>query len=209
MMGSDRIFRVGLTIAPILVVLLSRPIPGSQAAPETPDQRLKGKFLVATSHMSDPRFRQTVLLIVEHDENGALALILNRPAGRVKLAELLEDPSLASPDGDGVAVYFGGPMELDLAFILHSPDVVLESSRIVAEGVAFSTDPEMLRLVADGRGPAQLLLASGYAGWAPGQLEEELSHASWLTVDAEAALVFAPDPSRIWKQLIDRNVVRF
>ncbi len=171
---------------------------------------LEGKFLIATSRMNDPRFIQAVILVIQQDENGALGLIVNRPVYSVKLSELLREASLPSPELDpDVPVYFGGPVQISAGFLLHSPETRLDSTREILNGVVMSVDPEMLRRIGQADGPRRALMALGYAGWGPGQLDREIDEGAWLTIEAEADLVFAGDPQKTWRTLTDRIVVRF
>ena len=172
-------------------------------------QSLKGYLLVATPGMGDPRFSQTVIYILGHGPDGAMGLIVNRPIGEVDFAELFAELGLDMLALPGkVMVHFGGPVEMHRGFLLHSVDVMLESSQIVADGVAVSTDPALLNSIAREKGPRHHLFALGYAGWAPQQLESEIDQGAWLTLEAEPTLVFPEDPEKVWQSLTDQEVLR-
>lgn len=173
-----------------------------------PQDDYRGRLLVAASRLADPRFAETVVLVVEHDDNGAFGLVVNRPAGTVPLSHLFKDV-LVAPSDEEVTLYFGGPVELDTAFLLHSSDVVGEGTREVVDGVFLSTGVEMLHKVGQPDGPAKFILLAGYAGWGPGQLERECAEGAWYTVKAKASLIFSGHPEKIWDRLIDKLVVRF
>lgn len=170
---------------------------------------LKGELLVARSRMRDPRFAETVILMISHDKAGALGLIVNRPARKVDFGELmdpLEEPPPA--ETEQVTIHYGGPVALNQVFVLHSTDVQLEGSESVCEGVALSQAPEMLGRIAKGKGPEHYLLIVGYSGWAPRQLEAEIALGSWLIVKPSSSQVFAKEPSKMWKRIIDKHIIR-
>lgn len=172
-------------------------------------QSLKGHLLVALPGMEDPRFSRTVIYMVGHGPEGAMGLIVNKPLEEVDFAELFAELGLGSVDLPGkVLVHFGGPVETHRGFLLHSADVVPESSQIVADGVALSTDPELLNSIARQEGPRHHIFALGYAGWAPRQLESEIARGAWLTMDAKPSLVFPKDPKRVWQTLTDQEILR-
>lgn len=192
---------IGL-LFPVLLVLASwRPSP--------PAPSLSGDFLVAVCEMGDPRFSQAVIYMVQHDSEGAMGLIINRPAGEVPLDEFLKGLEL-DPAGSGLQlrVYYGGPVEVHRGFVLHSPDVLEESSQVLEEGVALTLDASILRKIAQGRGPRHYVMALGYAGWAPGQLESELARGSWFTAEADPASIFSGEPEKLWEHLVERYIFR-
>lgn len=164
-------------------------------------ENLTGKLLVASETMGDPRFQETVIYMVEHDDGGAMGLVVNRPLGRLPLADLMRKLDLPPGEAEGeIAVYTGGPVEPERAFVLHSDEVVMAGSQRIADGIAITAEPEMLRRIGRDEGPRRSLLAFGYAGWAPGQLEWELTRDAWFVIPAEEGLVFADHPEASWAE---------
>lgn len=160
---------------------------------------LDGQILIAMPGMADERFVRSVVFLCAHSDDGAMGIILNQLAPTLSFAELLSQLDIvpratdrAGPDaGAGMRVHHGGPVESARGFVLHSPDYFIENATLpISESVALTTTLEILKAIADGRGPQQALLALGYAGWAPGQLEQEIQANGWLICAADAALVF-------------------
>ena len=172
---------------------------------ETGDS-IAGRLLVAAESMGDPRFQKTVIYMVEHSAGGAMGLIVNRPYGAMPMARLFEHLELETP---GVAreieVYYGGPVEPERGFLLHSAEVVIEGSIVVGEGVAMTAEAEMMHKIARGEGPERSLFALGYSGWGPSQLEAEFARDDWFTIPFDPALVFAADPTRSWERAAARR----
>lgn len=204
MAAFDSVVRMAARLVLVLAALATAPAGSARAADDpAPGDSLAGRLLVATDSMGDPRFRQTVIYLVEHGSGGAMGLVVNVPLGRVPFAVLLDRLGLATEAVEGgVEVYYGGPVDRGSGFFLHSTDVMLEDSVAVAGGVAMTAQPEMLGALARGEGPARSLFALGYAGWAPGQLESELARDAWFVIPAEADLVFAEDPARSWARAV-------
>jgi putative transcriptional regulator len=194
--------------AALIAVLGAPPVPPGLAAPTegTWDDSLAGRLLVASEKMGDPRFQKTVIYMIEHSRDGAMGLIINVPMGVVPAAKLFNRLGM---DGDGlegeVEVYFGGPVDPERGFLLHSTDVLLRGSVLVDERVALTARPEMLRAIARGEGPAQSVFTLGYAGWGPSQLESELARHDWFVIPADMSLVFAPDPAKSWERAAARR----
>jgi putative transcriptional regulator len=147
---------------------------------------LTGHFLIAMPSMVDPNFAKTLTYVCEHNENGALGLVVNRPTD-MSLHTLLERINLpgALPNLGGVPVYFGGPVQTDRGFVLHKPVGNWQSTLSVGDAIGLTTSKDILEAVGSGKGPPGILVTLGYAGWAPGQLENELGQNAWLTVSAE------------------------
>ena len=192
---------IGLTVAATFAAA-----PCAYAQEAAPIASLKGKFLVADPAMPDPRFAGTVIFLIEHSaERGAVGIIVNRPASRRTLAELLGALGLGQPQDEAtrareIELFWGGPVELNTAFVLHSDEVKLESTTPVAPGVALSPPKDVLAAMVEGRGPARLLLAVGYAGWSPGQLEAELKETGWAVVTIGAEFLFGADHAGKWER---------
>lgn len=148
-------------------------------------------FLIAMPAMADPHFSRTLTYICEHNDQGALGIVVNRPLD-MTLQALLEQVSL-SPTGGSfgtVPIHFGGPVQVDRGFVLHAPLGQWQSTLAVSPEIGLTTSKDILQAVARGEGPGKLFVTLGYAGWAPGQLENELAQNAWLTVQASADVIF-------------------
>jgi putative transcriptional regulator len=148
-------------------------------------------FLIAMPNMVDPNFAKSLTFICEHNDQGALGVVVNRPT-EMNLHALLEQVSI-SPDSDefkSVAVHFGGPVQVDRGFVLHTPVGTWQSTLAVGPEIGLTTSKDILQAVARREGPTQILVTLGYAGWAPGQLEHELAQNAWLTVQAKREVIF-------------------
>jgi putative transcriptional regulator len=155
---------------------------------------LTSHFLIAMPAMSDPNFSRTLTFVCEHNERGALGIVVNRPI-EVTLAALFKQVEI--PLGDSLLasqpVFFGGPVQFDHGFVLHRPVGAWKSTLPVGE-IGLTTSRDILEAMAKGSGPRQQLVALGYAGWAPGQLEDEIQRNGWLTVHANTDLIFDIPP---------------
>ncbi len=172
------------------------------------DRFLTGKLLVAKPSMPDPRFRDTVIFMVRHDGDGALGLVVNRPLGRVKFAELIAAMGVDAAGVDGeVAIFYGGPVEPKRGFVLHSLDRPATPSIPVNERYGVSMSPDFLRAMASGTGPARSILAVGYAGWGKGQLEAELTRKDWVIAPPTDAILFDTDFKSKWKRAFDSRFI--
>jgi putative transcriptional regulator len=152
---------------------------------------LSRHFLIAMPAMVDPHFAKSLTFVCEHNDQGALGIVVNRPT-EMNLHGLLEQVSIA-PDGDSfksVAVHFGGPVQVDRGFVLHTPLGEWQSTLAVSTEIGLTTSKDILEAVAKGTGPRRMLVTLGYAGWAPGQLEHELAQNAWLTVQAQPDVIF-------------------
>ena len=155
---------------------------------------LANHFLIAMPSMDDPIFGGAVVYICEHNDKGVLGVIINKPTD-MTMEILFERIDLTIVDGlhnDVVnePIMFGGPVQDDRGFVLHTPGAHYSSSLTVTSEVAFTTSIDVLEAVANGAGPQRLLVSIGYAGWSPGQLEEEIGRNGWLTVGADAHVLF-------------------
>jgi putative transcriptional regulator len=167
-----------------------------------PQGFLDGQLLIAMPSMADKRFARSVVYICAHSGDGAMGIVINKLATEVSFRDLLvqldivqarDEPDL--PGGvDHVRVHRGGPVETGRGFVLHSSDFFLENATLpIAEGVCLTATLEILRAISDGRGPDRALLALGYAGWAPGQLEFEIQANGWLHCQADCDIIFDDD----------------
>lgn len=155
---------------------------------------LANHFLIAMPSMNDPIFGGTVVYICEHNEKGVLGVVINKPTD-MTMDVLFDRIDLKVADGLRPSVVnepimFGGPVQDDRGFVLHSPGGRYSSSLSVTDDVAFTTSIDVLEAVANGSGPRRMLVSIGYAGWSPGQLEEEIARNGWLTVGADAHVLF-------------------
>jgi putative transcriptional regulator len=152
---------------------------------------LTGHLLIAMPAMADPNFTRTVTYICEHNENGALGIVVNRPLD-MDMAEIYEQLALntADPDLGRQPVLRGGPVQVERGFVLHDAGGEWDSTMAVADGVQLTTSQDILAAMAAGEGPKRTLMALGYAGWGAGQLEAELGANAWLTVPGDTAILF-------------------
>lgn len=167
----------------------------------TPDSTdLCGKLLIAMPGMGDPRFEGSVIFMCAHSPEGSMGLIVNKPAPGLKMDDLLEQLSI--PRGQGsrdVAVHFGGPVEHGRGFVLHSAEYAASEATLkVDDRFGMTATLDILTDMAQGAGPERRILALGYAGWGPGQLEDEIHRNGWLTCDAVPEIVFGADDSGKW-----------
>lgn len=172
-------------------------------APQDSSGYLTGQLLVAMPQMTDPRFERSVIYICVHNPEGAMGLIVNRLVGSITFAELLEQLDIRTEEAPPqIAVHFGGPVETGRGFVLHSDDYIQDNTVVMDGGVALTATIDILRAVAEGSGPSQCLLALGYAGWGPGQLEGELQDNAWLNVPADASILFGTELDQKWTQAV-------
>jgi len=152
---------------------------------------LSNHFLLAMPNMADSNFGGTVVFVAEHSEKGALGLVINRPM-ELDLQSLFEriDLKLEIAPLSDAPVYFGGPVQTDRGFVLHQPIGSWNSTVAVGETVGLTSSKDVLEAVASGDGPSRMLVTLGYAGWGPGQLEDEISRNAWLTVEADPQVIF-------------------
>lgn len=163
-------------------------------------QSLKGKLLIAMPGLTETTFSESVVLLCAHSPEGAMGLIINKPMAGASFMELADRLDLSNTSEDVVqrlrqtAILMGGPVEQHRGFVLHSADYPGDDASLdVCEGVKLTATVDILQDMAEGKGPAQSLIAVGYAGWTAGQLENEILHNGWLHSDAEANFVFTPD----------------
>lgn len=162
---------------------------------------LTGKLLIAMPGMGDLRFEHSVVFMCSHSDEGAMGLIVNKPAHDVKLADLLSQLEIGGTgEGEDMPVHFGGPVEGARGFVLHTSDYASKlQSLSVADGFCMTATLDILEDIATGEGPERALMMLGYAGWGPGQLESEISMNGWLTADADGKLVYETDDSEKWE----------
>jgi putative transcriptional regulator len=164
-------------------------------------QSLTGKLLIAMPGMGDPRFDHSVVFLCAHSTDGAMGLIINKPTPELEFEDLLTQLKIPPPPAHRVkvGVHYGGPVEGGRGFVLHSSDYAGNSSTLkVDDRFGMTATLDVLEDLSDGAGPRQCILALGYAGWGPGQLESELRRNGWLTCDAETEIVFDAAADRKW-----------
>ncbi len=165
---------------------------------------LAGLLLVATPKLRDPNFSHTVIYMVSHDEDGAMGIVINRLAAIGPLADLIGAFGIDPPANAGeIRIFSGGPVQRNVGFILHSTDYTLEETIVVNGEIALTAHTEILSAISRGEGPAEQLLAFGYAGWGPGQLEGEIEANAWYTVTADSRFVFDNDLDTKWQRAVD------
>ena len=174
-----------------------------------PDSKfLTGQLLIAAPDMSDPRFKQSVIYMVSHDEKGAFGLIINKILGEEPIEKLMSrDAPPIDTEGRTIRIHFGGPVEFGQGFVLHTPDYVGEYTVVVNNTFAMtpSEDSALLLALAKGKGPRESILALGYAGWSPGQLESEMNREAWVTTSTDEAFVFDKEVTDKWQRAYDRR----
>ncbi|MFQ5467093.1 MAG: YqgE/AlgH family protein [Kiloniellaceae bacterium] len=164
---------------------------------------LTGQLLVAMPTMRDSRFARTVIYLCAHNAEGAMGLVINRLAGAITFPDLLRQLGVETPSlHEEIRVHLGGPVESGRGFVLHSHDYRHESTLLVGGDVSLTATVDILRDIALGRGPQRSLLALGYAGWGPGQLDNEIQSNGWLNVTPDENLVFDDDLDGKWERAI-------
>ena len=166
------------------------------------DGYLDGQLLIAMPVMGDPRFERSVIYMCAHSSEGAMGIIVNRPAGSIDFPELLvqldiinEADQIKLPENaESMKVLKGGPVDTGRGFVLHSSDFYIENATLrIDDGICLTATVDILKAIAKGSGPKHAILALGYAGWAPGQLENEIQGNGWLHCDADQDLIFGGD----------------
>ena len=167
------------------------------------DRFLTGQLLIAMPAMADPRFAQSVIYLCAHTEEGAMGLVLNRPLAKPSFDELLRQLEIAPvPPARRIRLCAGGPVDNARGFVLHTADWTGEGSLRVNDRLALTASLDVLAAIAGGGGPRQGLLALGYAGWGPGQLDAEIQQNAWLTVAADERVVFDARTDSKWREAL-------
>ena len=173
---------------------------------------IDGQYLIAMPTMEDGRFAHSVIYVCAHSEEGAMGIVLNHPAPNITFGQLLGQLNIVEEENeDQLAidvserkVYRGGPVDAGRGFVLHSDDYFLEETSLkIEDGVVLTATVEVLRAIAAGKGPKKSLLALGYAGWAPGQLETELQANGWLTCQTDSSLIFEGEGDQKWHNALE------
>lgn len=171
---------------------------------------LTGQMLVAMPQMQDSRFSRTVVYVCAHTAEGAMGLVVNRLFSALSFPDLLEQLNIQStPLCEQIRVHFGGPVEAGRGFVLHSTDYVQETTLLVDDNVGLTATVDVLKAIAEGRGPKHSLLALGYAGWNRGQLDREIRDNAWLNVSADEELLYGEAIDSKWERAIAKIGVDF
>jgi putative transcriptional regulator len=160
---------------------------------------LRNHFLIAMPNLEDPNFNESVTYVCQHDENGAVGIVINRP-GHFTFADIFSrlDIELVDAERAHAPVLTGGPVEPERGFVLHDTAEEYESTITVSAEVSLTASRDVLEAIADGSGPQRALLALGYAGWGAGQLEAEITANSWLSVEATPEVLFVTPYDQRW-----------
>jgi putative transcriptional regulator len=190
-----------LPAAAIFAALLLAP-----AAEPADTAPLTGQLLIASPTIGDPRFSHTVILMVKHDGEGALGIVINRPVGEEPIASLLEGTGedISGIEGN-LRIFYGGPVQPDLGFVVHSADYRQQETIDIDGRVAMTASRQILRDIGHHRGPQKTLFALGYAGWGPGQLEGEMARQDWFTTPEEPKLIFDDNRDSLWDNAMARR----
>ena len=150
-------------------------------------------FLIAMPNMADPNFSGTLTYIADHGEQGALGVVVNRPID-LYLSTLFEQIGLSLPEGLDQIVFFGGPVQTERGFVLHTPPQSYSSTLNVNDSIRLTTSKDVLEAVSQGDGPDKFMVSLGYSGWSAGQLELEMAQNAWLSVEADPKVIFDLPP---------------
>jgi putative transcriptional regulator len=162
---------------------------------------MTGQLLIAMPMMDTPHFAQTVIFLCAHTSEGAMGIVVNRPLSRPSFDDLLEQLDvLPAPPVRRIDLFRGGPVDAARGFVLHTTDWTGDGSLIVDEQVALTASLDVLKAIADGGGPKRGLLALGYAGWGPGQLDKEIQDNAWLSAPASIDILFDQDHETKWRR---------
>ncbi len=164
---------------------------------------LSGQLLIAMPQMQDPRFMRSVIFLCAHTADGAMGLVVNKIVAQPSIEDLLRQLGIAPEGFDGTPVHFGGPVEAGRGFVLHSTDYT-EEATLTVSGVGLTATTDILRAIGRGAGPRRSLLALGYAGWGPGQLDAEIQANGWLHVAADDDLIFDTGFEDKWRRAIGK-----
>jgi putative transcriptional regulator len=171
---------------------------------------MTGELLVAMPQMRDARFTRSVIYICAHTSDGAMGLVVNRLVGSLTFPDLLQQLNIDSQGmGEHIRIRSGGPVETGRGFVLHSTDYVDDATLKVGDLVGLTATIDILKDIASGSGPRRSLLALGYAGWGPGQLDQELQANAWLTVPADEELIFDDALNDKWERSLSKIGVDF
>jgi putative transcriptional regulator len=165
-----------------------------------------GQLLIAAPALQGSPFERSVILMTQHGHEGALGIVINRPLGERSIARLLQSFGVdATGVKDSVRVFLGGPVSPEIVFVVHSADYHLTNTIDIDGKVALTVAPDVLRDIGHGKGPAKCLVAFGFAGWGPSQLDGEIARGNWYNVPEDPALVFDDDRANVWADAMARR----
>lgn len=160
---------------------------------------LQGQVLLAMPNMTDTRFERGVIFVCSHSDDGAMGLVINRHMDSLTFEELLEQLDIDTDDSvPDIPIHAGGPVETGRGFVLHSSDYSQDTTLDISRDFGLTATVDILKAIAAGKGPRRHLLALGYAGWSPGQIEHEMQENAWLSCPATEELVFGTPPDKMW-----------
>lgn len=193
--------RLSLLCALLFALIVSAmPAPVSLSARD--NASLKGQLLVSTKDNLDPRFHRSVIYMVRHTPKSSFGIVINKPYGRGKLADMMRGVGLDPKGASGeLNLHYGGPVAVNHLFFLHSSDYVHDKSDDIDGTVSFTKDAKILGAYSSGKGPRQMFVAVGYAGWGPGQLEGELERGVWTVAPADEKSVFSAPKESLWESI--------
>ena len=173
---------------------------------------IKNNFLVATDKIRDPKFKNTVVVMLDNNESGAFGLVINKPLGSIPLSSLIQKLENQSSKKNKlynikIPVYWGGPVDVNKVFILHSKEYESKSTRKFKD-ISLSSDYKILFEIADKKGPEKSLIIMGYSGWGDGQLEGEMEREHWILSKLDVNLIFKKDNSKKWLNAIKNSFIR-
>ncbi len=183
--------------------MASKAIPGSTGEPS--ETSLTGQVLIAMPQMGDPRFAHSVIYVCAHTNEGAMGIVVNSPLESPSFSDLLKQLKVDPvPPARSIRLCRGGPVENARGFVLHTADWTGDGSLRVDEGLALTASLDILKAIATGGGPQQGLLALGYAGWGPGQLDHEIQQNAWLSAPADLSLIFDGEHETKWRRALGK-----
>ncbi len=190
---------------PLSARVLHAALPPSTSLNVSGPTSVAGQLLIATPVLTDPPFDHAVILVAQHNRSGAIGIVINRPLDRQTIASLLANGADASGINGNVRLFLGGPVDPQASFVLHSADYRNADTLDIDGRVALTSGPQILRDIGLGKGPRQKLVAFGYAGWGPSQLDNELRQGIWETVADDPTLVFDDDRAKVWSDALARR----
>ena len=204
----SRLFIAALFLTPFAASSAQPSIDSATPSGAVNFDSLAGQLLVATPDIADSRFEHAVILIIADDRDGSFGVTINRPVGLHPMGELLDAVGQKHGRVSGeVPIFAGGPLQERVGFILHSSEYSDSGTKPVSKGVAVTSSATILRNMAHGKGPKKSLVAFGYAGWMPGQLEAELGKHAWVLAPADPHLIFDTSSDQIWEKAWARRTL--